>query len=602
MKRRRLTAIPSAALALLCLAPASHSGLAASRGLAAEASGQATVFLRVIGDVELDPGSEVVPVGEPRFHRTNVELSTGSGFLVSSLGQVLTCRHLVVDSERAVPIEGRTLKLQLKVRRIEVMFPASSAPGGSSGLSERYEASVVSTSEDPDLDLAVLSIGGGNFPALDLGDSDALETGDPLDAVGYPFGQEVEIGRPAAPDAPAPDVSVSRGNLSAFRTDPQGVRRFLQTTAALNPGNSGGPLLDADGYVVGIVSRRLSGGGAANVGFAVPINLVKDFLELHSLDGQLPARRLALGPLHSFESKGLRIRLPFGMTDGSPLRTSVDTGGGPAAVPLLRVDRIVSPWDAARVAAALTGGQAFERFTTTGPPTQRLRQGEGRRVLTGHATGTFADGAPARVEYTVIDLGQEKLLARYLGPPNQLAYNASVYRASLASVEADVLRRETGPIAGPASWVPVDAGRATISLVGLVLPAGWVQEPIGPAPCPGLPPSSEVVAASPAGDFARSLRASIVRRPGLSASEASAACGSSTEAEPDRYTRQVVSFGTRYVVEGRFLPTGQGDLVQIETLAPLEHQAALHDVLGQLLLRVTAPPRPPGARPSGPHR
>ena len=120
---------------------------------------------------------------------------------------------------------------------------------------------------DPDQDLALLRIDAADLPCLELGDSDALEVGDWICTIGNPTG---ELGS-----------SLTTGYLSAGPRQVQADGRtltMLQINAAVNKGNSGGPLLDQAGRVVGIVTAKLSASGDAPVeglGFALPINGVK---------------------------------------------------------------------------------------------------------------------------------------------------------------------------------------------------------------------------------------------------------------------------------------------------------------------------------------
>jgi S1-C subfamily serine protease len=560
-------------LAMVFLAVAAATwGEPQSRAGAIESASRATVFLRVTGDIDIVPSADA-PNAETRLHRSDVEIATGSGFLVSPLGQILTCQHVISDGERTGTVDGRKAKVLVKVRRIEAFVPA--AQGG--GTAERYEASV--TAANPDLDVAVLSISGANFSTADLGDSDAIEPGDGLDALGFPFGRDVEIGRPAAAAPLAPDVSVSHGDFSAFRSDEQGTRRFIQTSAAVNPGNSGGPILDGDGYVVGIVSRRLSGSGTG-IGFAVPINLVKEFLESNGLDGQLPSRRASLGPLQSLEGKGVRVRLPWGVSDSSPFRVRVDTGSNPAAFPTLRIDRLLSPWDVLRLADTVASGQVFESFSPASAPAQRVRVAGGRRVVMGRVNGMQADGTGTRIEYAIFDLGQEKLVARYVGAPALVAYNASVFRASLASLEADLLRRSSPAVPQPTAWTPLGGVTAVSPLRQVVVPAAWVQEPEGPLPCRGLAAAAEAVSTSPTNDFARTLRVGFVRQAGLTAPVAAAACGTPVAPGSADYQRTAASFGTNLFVAGRFVQVAEHEVLQFEVVGPAEQRAVLQDLFG----------------------
>jgi serine protease Do len=145
-----------------------------------------------------------------------------------------------------------------------------------------FEAKVVG--RDKHTDVAVLHIAEKGLPALPLGDSDAIEVGDWVVAIGNPFGLS---------------HTVSAGILSAKgRTredvkglDESGYFNFLQTDASINPGNSGGPLLDLRGQVVGINAAVRA--NANSIGFAIPINMVKQLLPMLIKDGKI--RRSAIG-------------------------------------------------------------------------------------------------------------------------------------------------------------------------------------------------------------------------------------------------------------------------------------------------------------------
>ena len=125
---------------------------------------------------------------------------------------------------------------------------------------------------DPDSDIAVLKIDprGEDLTVLPLGDSSEAEVGDPVVAIGNPFGLQ---------------RTVTTGIVSALQRQvdaPSGfpIDDVIQTDASINPGNSGGPLLDAEGSVIGINSQIATGGGQGSVGigFAVPINTAKQLL------------------------------------------------------------------------------------------------------------------------------------------------------------------------------------------------------------------------------------------------------------------------------------------------------------------------------------
>jgi S1-C subfamily serine protease len=199
--------------------------------------GQGVAFI----EADQAPQREVSPFnpfGEPEGGGT----ATGSGFVIDSDGHLLTNNHVV---ENATGIE---VKL------------------GSSDQS--YPAKVVGA--DPATDVALLKVDApaDNLRPLALGDSSKLEVGDPVVAIGNPFGL---------------DRTVTSGIVSALQRQIQAPNGFsiahvIQTDAAINPGNSGGPLIDAEGRVVGINSQIETGGGGGNVGigFAVPINTARD--------------------------------------------------------------------------------------------------------------------------------------------------------------------------------------------------------------------------------------------------------------------------------------------------------------------------------------
>lgn len=163
----------------------------------------------------------------------------GSGVIVSPEGYILTNNHVLEDSEY--------LEIQLSDGR-------------------RTSATVIGT--DPDTDLAVLKINLGQVPSVELGDSASLQVGDPVLAIGNPFG----VGQ-----------TVTSGIVSALGRNALGINtfeNFIQTDAAINPGNSGGALIDIHGNLVGINTAIYSRtGGYMGIGFATPTSIAKHVLE-----------------------------------------------------------------------------------------------------------------------------------------------------------------------------------------------------------------------------------------------------------------------------------------------------------------------------------
>lgn len=175
------------------------------------------------------------------FTRSVPMKGRGSGFIVSKEGQILTNNHVVDGMEKI------TVSLQLE-----------------DGSKKTYSAKIVGG--DPTYDLAVIKIEpDGDLPVLELGDSDAVEVGEWVVAIGNPYGFE---------------HSVTAGVISAknrsIHAQDVNFDDFLQTDAAINPGNSGGPLLDMDGKVVGINTAIIP--YAQGLGFAIPVNKAKEIM------------------------------------------------------------------------------------------------------------------------------------------------------------------------------------------------------------------------------------------------------------------------------------------------------------------------------------
>lgn len=190
-------------------------------------------FRRFFGEPGPGSGSDSAP-------RERKEQSLGSGVLVSEDGYILSNNHVVEGADE--------IKIALADGRKE------------------YLAEVIG--RDPQTDIAVLKVDAKDLPALTMTDSDHLEVGDVVLAIGNPFGvgQTVTMGIVSA---------VSRGGFGIVDYED-----FIQTDASINPGNSGGALVDAEGRLVGISTAIISrSGGNQGVGFAVPINMARQVVE-----------------------------------------------------------------------------------------------------------------------------------------------------------------------------------------------------------------------------------------------------------------------------------------------------------------------------------
>ena len=180
------------------------------------------------------------------------EVGAGSGFIVSSDGLVVTNKHVVSDQSASYTVMTNDEK--------------------------KYDAKVLAI--DQVNDVAILKIEAVNLPVLDLGDSSNLQIGQTVIAIGNSLGEFRN--------------TVSKGIISGLKRnvtagsglgDSENLSEVIQTDAAINPGNSGGPLLDIQGKVIGVNVAMAQ--GAQNVGFALPINIIKKDLDSVKSSGKI---------------------------------------------------------------------------------------------------------------------------------------------------------------------------------------------------------------------------------------------------------------------------------------------------------------------------
>ncbi len=195
-------------------------------------------FRQFFGDAE----------GYGRVARERREQSLGSGIIASQDGYILTNNHVVQGADE--------IKVGLADERTVL------------------DAKIVGT--DPQTDVAVIKVQAEKLPAITFTNSDGVEVGDVVLAIGDPFGvgQTVTMGIVSAKD---------RGGLGI-----EDYEDFIQTDASINPGNSGGALVDIDGRLVGISTAILSrGGGNQGIGFAIPVNLARYIMGRLISDGKV---------------------------------------------------------------------------------------------------------------------------------------------------------------------------------------------------------------------------------------------------------------------------------------------------------------------------
>ena len=244
----------------------------------------------------MNPFGDMVP-NMPQHPRRAQGL--GSGFVVDHNGYILTNNHVV---ENAI--------------RIQVTLP---------GDKTQYPAKLIGT--DPELDLAVLKIDAGKqLTPVHIGNSDAIEVGDWAVAIGSPFGL---------------DQTMTAGIISATGRDlgerDHQLQRFLQTDAAINRGNSGGPLLNINGEVIGINTMIVSGSGNfEGIGFALPINLAVNSYNQIVKSGKVS--RGAIGIQFAREENASLLKV-YGASSG--VFVSQVTPGGPAAKAGVQVSDVI---------------------------------------------------------------------------------------------------------------------------------------------------------------------------------------------------------------------------------------------------------------------
>jgi serine protease Do len=222
----------------------------------------------------------------------------GSGFIIASDGLILTNAHVVREAKEV------TIK-----------------------LSDRREFRARVLGEDPTTDIAVLRIDARNLPTVRLGDAQLLQVGDPVLAIGSPFGFEQT--------ATQGIVSAKGRSLPGDTAVP-----FIQTDAAVNPGNSGGPLFDAVGNVVGINAQILSrSGGFQGLSFAIPIGVALRVKDQILATGH--AQHARLGVAAQDLSQGLADSFGLSRPDGA-LVTSVQESTAAASAGLQAGDVITA--------------------------------------------------------------------------------------------------------------------------------------------------------------------------------------------------------------------------------------------------------------------
>jgi Do/DeqQ family serine protease len=230
--------------------------------------------------------------------RSQPQSGLGSGVIVSPAGYILTNNHVIEEADQ-----------------IEVVLNDG----------RRSAAQVIGT--DPETDLAILKIELTELPVITLGNSDALSVGDPVLAIGNPFG----VGQ-----------TVTSGIVSALGRTQLGINtfeNFIQTDAAINPGNSGGALVDTSGHLMGINTAIYSrSGGSMGIGFAIPTSTARSVLEAIVRDGQVTRGWIGVEP----QDLTPELAESFGLASGSGVIITGVLQNGPAAQAGIRPGDVIT--------------------------------------------------------------------------------------------------------------------------------------------------------------------------------------------------------------------------------------------------------------------
>ena len=293
----------------------------------------------------------------------------GSGFIISADGIILTNAH-VVDGAKLVTVK----------------------------LSDHREYDAKVLGSDKASDIAVLKVDAKNLPTVRLGDSDALNVGDYVLAIGQPFGLEET--------ATAGIVSAKARPLPG-----DGYVPFIQTDAAVNPGNSGGPLFDSSGAVVGINSQIYSNsGGYQGIAFAIPINLARQVQEQIVKTGKVAHGRLGV----QVQAVDQSLAQSFGLTSPAGALVAKVEPDSAAAEAGLQVGDVILKLNGQPIADSSTLSM---RVNTT-PPGEKVtldiwREGKAKtltaRIRSASAETVASASDPAKAEQTQLGLALRPL-------------------------------------------------------------------------------------------------------------------------------------------------------------------------------------------------
>ena len=264
---------------------------------------------KVFSPFQVDPYDPFGTFRAPQGSRQQIKQDIGSGFIVSADGLIITSKHVVDDAEAKYNVVTRDDK--------------------------KYEVKKIY--RDPANDLAVLQIGASGLHPVEMGDSTNLKVGQMVIAIGTALGEFRHtvttgvisgLGRGITAGSPY-DGFVER------------LDDVIQTDAAINPGNSGGPLLNSSGQVIGVNSAVAAGG--QNIGFAIPINVIKDALKTFQSTGKFARSYIGV----RYKMISLDLALLNEVPEGAYVQDVVD--GSPASKAGIEAGDIITKFDGVEV-------------------------------------------------------------------------------------------------------------------------------------------------------------------------------------------------------------------------------------------------------------
>jgi len=206
---------------------------------------------KTAGTVQINPLDPFAPLQQTPSQEQKIKQNIGSGFIISADGLIITNRHVVADTTATYNVTTNNKKSYT----VEKIY------------------------RDPLNDVAILKIGASGLKSLQLGDSANLKLGQLVIAIGTPLGEFTNTVTNGIISGLGRGITAG----SPFEGYVEKLDNVIQTNAAISPGNSGGPLLNSAGQAIGINTAIAQGG--QNIGFAIPINVVKDVVDTFKKNG-----------------------------------------------------------------------------------------------------------------------------------------------------------------------------------------------------------------------------------------------------------------------------------------------------------------------------